>query len=95
VADFGSVIRRCNDRFGTDFEPYPGGPVAEAWVRSQIENAWAYDETGLLPEHRVPRPSRNRDAAEDVLEQVTHDPLVRENLEAALLTWQRFLVGVP
>jgi hypothetical protein len=95
VADFGAVIRRCNERFGTDFEPYPGGPVAEAWVRSQIENAWAYDETGLLPEHRVPRPSRNRDAAEEVLEPVMHDPLVRENLEAALLTWQRFLVGVP
>ena len=93
VADFGAVVMRCNRKFGTSFEPYPGGPVAEAWVRAQIESAWSYDETGLLPEHQVPRPSLDRDAAAAVLEIVQHDPEVRRGVERAQVSWQRFIVG--
>lgn len=93
VADFGAVVARCNERFGTCFEPYPGGPVAEAWVRAQIESAWSHDETGLLAEHRVPRPSVDRDDAEAVLEMLQHDPDVRSEAATALLAWQHFIVG--
>lgn len=89
VADFGAVIRRCNDRFGTSFAPYERNAEAEAWVRARIESAWAYDETGETPEHRVPRPSNDRHAAEHLLEGVLDDPGVAKALSAAERVWKR------
>lgn len=89
VADFGAVIRRCNDRFGTSFVPYSRDPEAEAWVRARIESAWAYDETGEAPEHRVPRPSNDRHAAKDLLEGVLDEPGVAKALTSAERVWKR------
>jgi len=91
VDDFGRVIKRCNQQFGTDFIPYPGGPTAEDWVRARIESAWADDETGEPAEHEVPRPSRDRPTAATVLEGVLGDPLVQASLEAAESAYRRFV----
>lgn len=89
VADFGAVIRRCNERFDTSFVPYRRDAEAEAWVRARIESAWAFDETGEPAEHRVPRPSSDRHAAEDLLEGVLDDPGVAKALTAAERVWGR------
>ncbi len=92
VADFGVTVARCNERFGTSFVPYPGGVVAESWVRARIENAWAYDETGEPAEHRVPRPSTDRHAAAHLLEGAGDDPAVAAAMRAADRAWHRFAV---
>jgi len=89
VADFGAVIERCNDRFGTSFVPYSRNAEAEAWVRARIESAWAYDETGEAPEHRVPRPSNDRHAAKDLLEGVLDEPGVAKAMTSAERVWRR------
>lgn len=91
VEHFGQVVERCNARFGTHFEPYPGGPRAEAWVRQRIESAWSDDETGEYAEHEVPRPSRDRPEAAEVLEGVLDEPGVRDNLAAAEAAYRRFV----
>jgi hypothetical protein len=36
--DFGQVIRRCNERYGTDFVPYEATPDAEAAVARSIDS---------------------------------------------------------
>lgn len=90
VADFGAVIKRCNEHYGTSFVPYSGDDEAEAWVREHIERAWAYDETGETPEHRVPRPSNDRHAAKDLLEGVVDDPRVAKAMRSAERMWERF-----
>ena len=89
VADFGSVVRRCNERFGTSFVEYPGDAAAEAWVRARIEDAWAYDETGETPEHRVPRPSTNRHDATELLGGLLDDRRIAEALRSAERAWER------
>lgn len=91
VEDFGAVVRACNARFGTRFTPYPGGAGAEAWVRARIENAWSNDETGVLAEHEVPRPSADRPPATEVLEGMLEDPSVQSSLQAAEAAYQRIL----
>lgn len=93
VDDFGAVIEACNARFGTRFTPYPGGSRAEAWVRERIESAWADDETGVLAEHEVPRPSANRPDAAEVLEGVLDAPAVRASVLAAEVAYRRILAG--
>lgn len=93
VDDFGAIVARCNERFGTSFVPYPGGADAEAWVRDRIESAWAYDETGEPAEHRVPRPSTDRHAAARLLEGAGDDPAVAAAMHAADRAWRRFSVG--
>lgn len=93
VADFGAVVKRCNERFATSFEPYPGGADAEAWVRGRIESAWTYDETGEPAEHRVPRPSNGRHLAADLLEGAADDPAVAAAMRAAESAWERFAGG--
>ncbi len=94
VADFGAVIKACNARFGTRFTPYPGGAQAEAWVRERIESAWSDDETGLLAEHEVPRPSANRPDAAEVLEGVLDEPAVKASVVAAEDAYRRILAGL-
>ena len=93
VDDFGAVVERCNDRFGTSFEPYPGGARAEAWVRQRIESAWSDDETGEYAEHEVPRPSEDRPDAAEVLAGVLDDPAVQASLAAAEAAYGRFSAG--
>jgi hypothetical protein len=93
VDDFGAVIEACNARFGTRFTPYPGGARAEAWVRERIESAWSDDETGVLVEHEVPRPSPNRPEAAEVLEGVLDTPAVKASVLAAESAYRRILAG--
>ena len=93
VDDFGAVIEACNVRFGTRFTPYPGGARAEAWVRERIESAWSDDETGLLSEHEVPRPSADRPDAAEVLEGVLDAPAVQASVRCAEAAYRRILAG--
>jgi hypothetical protein len=71
--DFGEVIRRCNAKFGTDFEVYEKTDEAEAEVFGLIEDvtAFAYGDEGH--EGRVPRPSQQRSAADEILEGLSSD----------------------
>lgn len=67
IKDFGAVIARCNDKFGTDFTVYERTDENEAEVRDLIDmwSAQAIKPDEL--EMKTSRPSDNRKSAEEVL----------------------------
>jgi hypothetical protein len=68
--DFGQVITRCNQKFGTDFVPYIWTPEAEEEVAKAIEQAAAVIKADNF-ENMVSRPSSKRNSAEEFLKTLT------------------------
>jgi len=71
VADFGSVIRACNERYGSDFSVYTPDSDRESRVRRRIEDASRLRSGGLVRESGVARPSESRRSATAVLSNLT------------------------
>jgi hypothetical protein len=66
ISDFGSVIERCNAKFGTSFRPYVRTAASEDAVRRAIERI-ARDDSPEEFENRVSRPSAKRLSAEEIV----------------------------
>jgi hypothetical protein len=67
TTDFGSVIRRCNERFGTSFVPYEATPDSERAVREMVD-AWALKDFTPGALHRVvASPNSSRLSADELL----------------------------
>jgi len=67
IEDFGAVIARCNDKFGTDFTVYQRTDEDESAVRRLID---MYSAQAIKPEEfemKVSRPSDKRKSAEEML----------------------------
>lgn len=60
VADFGAVVRRVNDRFGTRFEPYRKTAESEHDVFAAVERFGMQHYAAEDFENRVSRPSAGR-----------------------------------
>lgn len=86
TGDFGSVIERTNQRFGTSFRSYVRTPENEKRVRAMIENAGATHSPENF-ENAVSRPSEHRRTAEEVLAGL--DQSGRESLARAEETYAR------
>jgi hypothetical protein len=68
TADLGDLIRRVNDRFGTEFVPFEHTPEHLAAVRSRIDEGDRREfGTGMDFERKVGRPSAARDRMKDAL----------------------------
>jgi hypothetical protein len=67
TSDFGGVIRRCNERFGTNFVPYQRTEASEQAV-SEMLTQWALRSftPEVLP-HVSPLPSSSRLSPDEVL----------------------------
>jgi hypothetical protein len=73
TSDFGDVIVRCNERFGTPFIPYQATKESEAAIAESIDGA---TKLVVRPEHFdavVSRPSSGRLRSRALLEKVDHD----------------------
>jgi hypothetical protein len=72
TSDFGGVLRRCNERFGTNFIPYERTESSEQAV-SEMLNGWALKTftPETLPQVS-PLPSAARLSADEVLTHLDH-----------------------
>jgi hypothetical protein len=91
TGDFGAVIRRVNERFGTSFVPYERTPENEESVRGMIENAGATHSPTAF-ERAVSRPSDSRRSADEVIAELP--PAVTSLLDRAEETYQRMLEAI-
>jgi hypothetical protein len=87
--DFGTVIRRCNDHFGSDFVPYERTAENEAAVRSDIERLARATTSGSLCEESVARPSARRLSTDQALGMMGARDI--DLLQEALGVWRSFL----
>jgi hypothetical protein len=60
VADFGSVIKAVNQRFGTSFRPYDPTPANQARAFALVEEMNRLESGGQVVETHVGRPSEER-----------------------------------
>jgi hypothetical protein len=66
ISDFGSLIERCNAKFGTSFRPYVRTAASEEAVTRAIERI-AKDDSPEEFENRVSRPSAKRRGAKEIV----------------------------
>jgi hypothetical protein len=93
TSDFGHVIVRCNDRFGSSFAPYDRTPQAEATVADMIDS----DALSQFQFEELPRvvghPSPSRFAERNLLAQLDQVLLAKlgdlKNLHDAILRTSR------
>ncbi|MFL5768167.1 MAG: hypothetical protein ACJ758_10045 [Actinomycetota bacterium] len=84
TTDFGIVIRRINDRFGTAFKEYDRTDENEKRIKEEIDADWkARARTDEERERGVPRPSDERDELKTKMAARLHDPKLRRTLEGA------------
>lgn len=65
ISDFGSVIERCNEKFGTTFTRYLRTEESEQAVRKAIDRIARQDSPEAF-ESKVSRPSAHRTSAEEI-----------------------------
>jgi len=91
VADFGSVLRAVNQRFGTSFLPYEPTPANQAAAFSLVEELNRRECRGEVVESHVGRPSADRrERTEEMLARV-REPGSARLLARADGWYQRYL----
>jgi hypothetical protein len=85
VGDFGRIVARVNDQFGTAFVPFAGTAAANQQVLDGIDaRARERGKRGARLEAQVPRPSAVRDAAKAARVGELHVPAARRLVERAV-----------
>ena len=92
IRDLDSVIRRCNDAYGTSFNTLASIGVDHDTVLQRIEDRQR-QRHGQLIEARIARPSATRKRAAEVLRDLT--PHERLAMERAIETYEAFVRDVP
>jgi hypothetical protein len=92
IKDFGAVMDRCNEKFGTSFVRYERSDEGEAWIRAKLDQILT---TVLAPEDyeaKAPRPSEYRRTVDEMMLDLSldHRPQLAEaeRLYARLITDQ-------
>lgn len=67
IADFGAVIDRCNEKFGTSFVRYNRTEEGEAAIVAKIDEIMAQVAAPEDLESKTPRPSQQRRSVDEVL----------------------------
>jgi len=93
--DFGAVTARVNERFGTAFACFAHDGASTQAVFASIEAEHLAVHGGT--EHAVPRPSSQRRALRQELEERAADPGLSSSWERADAVWCRYraLAGTP
>jgi hypothetical protein len=92
IKDFGAVMARCNEMFGTSFARYERTDEGEAWIRAKLDEILT---TVLAPEDyesKAPRPSEHRRSVDEMMLDLSadHRPQLAEaeQLYARMITSQ-------
>jgi hypothetical protein len=91
TGDFGSVIVRVNDRFGTDFRPFEATEANVARIFREIEDDWRSRATTEEERERgVPRPSQARAEMKAQLLERYHRPALTRQRQRAENAYETF-----
>jgi hypothetical protein len=94
TTDLGSLIRRVNERFGTDFVPFEHTPERLAAVRALIDEGDRREfGSGEEFERKVGRPSEARDRMKDDLREAYGSPRLAGLRERAERVYGAFTRG--
>lgn len=81
ISDFGAVIERCNEKFGTSFVRYVKTDADEAAIAAKIDEIMAATTPEDQIESKAPRPSAQRRTADEMLADL--DPATQKLLAEA------------
>jgi len=90
VGDFGAVVSRVNERFGTSFVPYVGTPQNNQAAFDLVEEMNRKECRGELVETHVGRPSADRARRKAELEGLFDHPRTTGRLRAADEMYRRY-----
>jgi hypothetical protein len=94
TSDFGEMIGRVNDHYGTGFVPFHHTEENAASVLAEIEEDYL---TRVAPGERferiVPRPSHRRRQLKEELRDRYRDPALAEHRRRIWLLYERFVSG--
>ena len=94
--DFGGLVRRVNERFGTSFAVYEGGSEAERRVMAVIEEGDARRfGTGESLERSIARPSEVRERLKEQLRDAYRAPGLADARRRAEWVYRRLTEGEP
>lgn len=93
--DFGAVLDRVNERFGTSFARYEASPENEAAAFTLVEEMNRLECRGQVVETHVGRPSAVRDSAKKDLAALLQAPGVRRRVAAAEEVYERYAERAP
>jgi hypothetical protein len=91
VADFGSVVRAVNQRFGTSFRPFEPTPANQAAAFALVEEMNRRECRGEVVESHVGRPSEERRRHTEEIAARVHGPGSAKLLARANEWYDRYL----
>jgi hypothetical protein len=94
ISDFGRVIGRVNQAYGTDFVPFEHTETTAASILSEIEEDYLTRvPPGELFERIVPRPSERRRQLKEELRDRYRDPALARRRHRIGTIYEQFLDG--
>lgn len=91
IADFGSVVRAVNRRFGTSFRAYEPTAANQAQAFALVEEMNRLESGGEVVETHVGRPSGERRQRHEELVALLHDPVAAKALGRAQAWYERYV----
>jgi hypothetical protein len=91
TTDFGVVVDRVNERFGTSFRRYVPTPENEAKAFALVEEMNRLESGGEVVETHVGRPSEQRKRRKDQLSELLDRPRTAAKLREAEELYERFV----
>jgi hypothetical protein len=91
TSDFGAVLEKVNERFGTSFRRYDPTPENEARAFELVEEMNRLETGGEVVESLVGRPSAERAVRKEQLRALLARPRTAEKLRAADELYQRYV----
>ena len=93
IQDYGAVLERVNERFGTRFSLFDHSKDHVEGVFSHIEERQRARRGGRLDEMRIARPSAARAGMKDLLEKKLQAPQMRKLTARAEALYEEFVVA--
>ena len=91
TTDFGSVVEKVNERFGTTFRRFEPTPENEAEAFRRVEEMNRLESGGAVVETHVGRPSAERAGRKEELRALLDRPRTAEKLRAAEELYTRYV----
>lgn len=95
TTDFGAVVRRVNERFGTDFTPFEHTDENVQTCFDAMQRHWEQRADGEMLERKVGRPSQVRERMKLELRPVLEAPEPHGLLVEAQALYREFTGGAP
>jgi hypothetical protein len=91
TSDFGAVLERVNERFGTSFERYEPTPENEARAFELVEEMNRLETGGEVVESLVGRPSSERSLRKEELRELLERPRTAKKMSTAQALYEQYL----